>query len=127
MTGGFWLAIAGLNGLVAVAAGAYGYHALGVQDSGFREIFLTGAQYHMWHTLALLSVAWAADRSGGIAPVLAGIAFAIGILLFSGSLYVMGLTEAAPVKGAAPLGGMLLMAGWAALIWTGLSMRRRKI
>ena len=124
MTAGFWLAVAGINGIIAVAAGAYGYHALGVRVSGFRDIFLTGAQYHMWHALALLGVAFAADRIGGRAPAAAGIAFSAGILLFSGSLYFMGLTETVAVRGAAPFGGMLLMAGWASLVWAGLSARR---
>jgi uncharacterized membrane protein YgdD (TMEM256/DUF423 family) len=125
--GGFWLAVAGLNGLIAVAAGAYGHHALGGHNSDFREIFLTGAQYHMWHTLALLGVAWTTEHFSGIAPALAGIAFSVGVFLFSGSLYVMGLTEDVPVRGAAPLGGMLLILGWTALIWTGFSMRRTQI
>ncbi len=57
-----WLFLAALNGLLAVAAGAYGAHWLEVTDSAHRDLFNTGMQYHMWHALALLAVAWLASR-----------------------------------------------------------------
>ena len=113
-----WLFIAGLNGFLAVMAGAYGWHWLEVADSGRRDVFMLAVQYHMWHALALLAVAFLAGREegGGAAPRVAGGAFTAGIVLFSGSLYALGLGGSVPVPGAAPLGGALLLIGWAALM-----------
>lgn len=114
-----WLFLGALNGLVAVAAGAYGWHALG-GDEGARKMFELGVQYQMGHALALLGVAWLATRFEGRRKIpvhLAGAGFTLGIVLFSGTLYAFGLTGLVPVEGAAPLGGMLLMIGWAALMW----------
>ncbi len=125
-----WLFLAAANGLMAVFAGAYGWHSLEA-DEGARQIFAMGVQYQMWHALALLAVAWLATRGedGGRSPGsglgprpvrLAGWAFTIGILLFSGSLYAFGITGTIPVDGAAPAGGFSLMAGWGALMWAAL-------
>lgn len=119
-----WLTAAAANGLIAVAAGAYGRHGLAVPDPYFREVFEIGVTYQMWHALALLAVAWLAENGGGRPARLAGIGFIAGIALFSGSLYALGLTGTVSVPGAAPVGGVLLMGGWAALIWAGLRRRR---
>ncbi len=119
-----WLFLAALNGLLAAAAGAYGSHALVVTESAHRDIFMTAVQYHMWHALALLAVAWLASRPdvpGAAAVRVAGWAFTAGIVLFSGSLYALGLTVSVPVPGAAPAGGLSFFVGWAALIWTALA------
>ncbi len=121
-----WLFLAALNGLLAVVAGAYGAHWPEVADSGSRDVFLTGVQYHMWHALALLAVAWLASRPeapGARAVRVAGWAFTAGIVLFSGSLYALGLTGSAPVPGAAPAGGLSFFVGWAALIWAALARK----
>jgi uncharacterized membrane protein YgdD (TMEM256/DUF423 family) len=109
-----------LNGLVAVAAGAYGWHALG-GDDGARTMFEIGVQYQMAHALALLAVAWLASREEGrrrIPVHIAGAAFTLGSILFSGTLYAFGLTGLVSIEGAAPAGGFLLMIGWLALMWT---------
>ncbi len=119
-----WLFLAALNGLLAVAAGAYGAHWLEVTDSAHRDLFNTGMQYHMWHALALLAVAWLASRpeaAGAKAVRVAGSAFTAGIVLFSGSLYALGLTGSVPVPGAAPAGGLSFFVGWAALIWAAVA------
>ena len=113
-----WLIVAAVSGLLAVALGAYGWHALAATDA-LRAIFLMGVQYQMWHALALIAVAWLAEAGPATRrPTLAhlsGLAFVIGTVLFSGSLYAMGLTGTVPVTGAAPTGGGLLMAGWVLL------------
>jgi len=117
-----WLILGALNGLAAVAAGAYGWHALAA-DEAARQIFMMGSQYQMWHALALCAVAWIASRDeGSLARFvrLAGVSFTIGIILFSGTLYAFGVTGIVPVEGAAPAGGLALMAGWAALAWIGV-------
>ncbi len=70
-----WLFVAGLNGTLAVMAGAYGWHWLEAADSGLRDIFMMAVQYQMWHALALLAVAWLAGREEGkgtVVPHVAG-------------------------------------------------------
>jgi uncharacterized membrane protein YgdD (TMEM256/DUF423 family) len=114
-----WLMLGALNGLLAVAAGAYGRH--GFADDFPREMFAIGSEYQMWHALALLAVALLASRPGTRQGLLlvAGSAFVTGIVLFSGSLYWLAVHGTPPVAGSAPLGGVLLMLGWLALIGEG--------
>jgi uncharacterized membrane protein YgdD (TMEM256/DUF423 family) len=114
-----WLFLGALNGLAAVAAGAYGWHAL-AGDEGARKMFEIGVQYQMGHALALVAVAWLATRLEGrrrIPVHVAGAGFTLGVILFSGTLYAFGLTGVVPVEGAAPAGGFLLMIGWLAVMW----------
>jgi len=112
-----WLFLGALNALIAVCAGAYGWHELG-GDEGARKMFAIGVQYQMMHALGLLAVASVADRRGR-APVVtvAGIAFTLGIVLFSGSLYAFAITGVLPIEGAAPMGGFAFIVGWLALMW----------
>jgi uncharacterized membrane protein YgdD (TMEM256/DUF423 family) len=120
-----WLFLGALNGLISVAAGAYGRH--GALEAAAREMFGIASHYQMTHGLALLAVAWLASRHEGgwlTAPNVAGAAFTLGLLLFSGSLYWFGITGLVPVEGSAPTGGFLLMFGWLALMWTALRRRR---
>lgn len=113
-----WLFLGALNGLIAVCAGAYGWHDLGGDDSA-REMFAIGVQYQMMHALGLLAVAWLADRRGRTPAVtVAGVAFTLGIVLFSGSLYAFAITGILPIGGAAPVGGFAFILGWLALMWT---------
>lgn len=120
-----WLFIGALNALVSVAAGAYGRH--GALDPAGREMFAIAVQYQMAHALALLAVAWLAARCDGCRlftiPNVAGAAFTLGILLFSGSLFWFGLYGLVPVEGTAPAGGFLMMAGWLALMWYAIRPR----
>lgn len=114
-----WLLVAALSGLVAVVAGAYGWHGLAA-DEGARQVFLTGVRYQMWHSLALLAVAFLAERHGGDTGAgkwarRAGYCFAAGIVLFAGSMYYYGAYGDVPLPGVAPAGGALLMAGWVCL------------
>jgi uncharacterized membrane protein YgdD (TMEM256/DUF423 family) len=120
-----WLFLGGLNGFLSVAAGAYGRH--GALEQAGREMIGIASNYQMAHGLGLLAVAWLASRHEGgwlTAPNLAGAAFTLGILLFSGSLYWFGLTGLVPVEGSAPAGGFLLMFGWLAAMWTAIRHRR---
>ncbi|MBC8338828.1 MAG: DUF423 domain-containing protein [Alphaproteobacteria bacterium] len=115
-----WLIIGTLSAGLAVAAGAYGWHGLG-DNKFFKDAFWVGVQFHMWHSLALLAVAWFTDSrpqtDRGAAQAkwgrIAGLLFVLGMLLFSGTLYVFGVTQSLPAAGLAPAGGMTLMAGWA--------------
>lgn len=114
-----WLLAAGVFGLVAVAAAAYGRHA--PLDASAREMVAIGSQFQLGHALALLGVAWlgSGEQARWCSPVhLAGAGFVLGTVLFSGSLYALALRGAVPVAGAAPLGGWLLMLGWLCLALT---------
>jgi len=125
---GLWLIIAGFFGVSGVGAGAYGWHSLGENDS-VRQIFMMGVDYQMWHALALLGISWIASRpqfQSSKLPLLGGIAFSLGIILFSGTLYLFALIGYVPVEGAAPIGGWLMMAGWVTLIVCGWKTRTMK-
>mgnify|MGYP002725664246 CR=1 FL=1 len=123
---GLWLIMGGLFGMSAVGAGAYGWHSLD-GDEDLRLMFMLGVDYQMWHALALAAVAWIASRPEMLSsklPLIAGIAFSSGIVLFSGTLYIFVMTGTLVVEGAAPAGGYLMMAGWAALIAAGWKLRK---
>lgn len=116
-----FLALGALYGFLGVALGAFGAHGL---DRVFRQAadgamraqwWSTAAHYHLIHALALGLAAWVAARVPGVAAGIAGWAFVAGVLLFSGSLYIMALTGARWLGAVTPLGGLLLLAGWAAL------------
>jgi uncharacterized membrane protein YgdD (TMEM256/DUF423 family) len=106
---------------LAVAAGAFGAHALRNRLSAdLLAAFETGARYQMYHALALLFVAWASIRWPGAPVRAAGWLFVAGTVLFSGSLYLLALTGARGLGAVTPLGGLALLAGWFSLtvgIW----------
>ena len=110
-------ALAGaLSAFIAVAAGAFGAHALRARlPADLLAVFETGARYQMYHALALLAVAWASNHRPGTPFRAAGFLFIGGTLLFSGSLYLLALTGARWLGAITPLGGLLFLAGWAAL------------
>lgn len=107
-----FLFLAGLNGAVAVMAGAYAAHGAAPAAA---ELLRTGSNYQMWHALALIGVVLLLDRSPGTALRAGGWLFVFGILLFSGALY--GLAFGAPrwLGRIAPVGGLALILGWIAL------------
>ena len=116
-----FFALGALSALVAVAAGAFGAHALRERLApDLLAVFETGARYHMYHALALLAAAWAIGRWPGSAPVTAGWLFVAGTLVFSGSLYLLALTGQRWLGAVAPLGGLAFILGWAALAWAAL-------
>jgi uncharacterized membrane protein YgdD (TMEM256/DUF423 family) len=108
--------IGAVSGAIAVAAGAFGAHALRTRlDPADLVVFETAARYQMYHSLALLATAWLLDRRPTAAAVLAGWLFIEGIVVFSGSLYALTLTGARWLGAITPLGGIGLIAGWIAL------------
>jgi uncharacterized membrane protein YgdD (TMEM256/DUF423 family) len=114
-------ALGAVSALVAVAAGAFGSHALRARLApDLLAAFETGARYQMYHALALLAVAWAVDRWPGSAAVAAGWLFVAGTLVFCGSLYLLTLTGQRWLGAITPLGGLAFLAGWAALAWAAL-------
>ena len=115
-------AVAGsLSAFLAVAAGAFGAHALRSRVSpDMLAVFETGARYQMYHALALLAVAWAVGRWPVPAIRAAGWLFLGGTVLFSGSLYALSLTGVKWLGAITPLGGVLFLGGWLAFavgIW----------
>jgi uncharacterized membrane protein YgdD (TMEM256/DUF423 family) len=109
-------ALGAVSALLAVAAGAFGAHALRTRlTPELLAAFETGARYQMYHALALLLVATAAARLPAPPIRLAGWLFVAGTLLFSGSLYGYALTQARWLGPVTPLGGVCFLAGWAAL------------
>jgi len=102
---------------VAVAAGAFGAHALRARlEPRDLEIFETAARYQFYHALALIVVAWAVERWPGPFAETAGWLFLAGIVLFSGSLYALVLTNTRWLGAVTPLGGVSFMAGWVCLL-----------
>ena len=107
-------------GFVAVAAGAFGAHALRARLSAdLLAVFETAARYQMVHALALLAVALLAARAPSVAASLAGWLFTAGIVLFSGSLYALALTGIRVLGAVTPFGGVCFLAGWIALALAG--------
>jgi uncharacterized membrane protein YgdD (TMEM256/DUF423 family) len=113
--------LAALDGLMAVAAGAFGAH--GVSDPGVKSFLATGAQYQMVHAVAALA-GFALARELGAAATWAGRLFGLGGLLFGASLYALALGGARPLGAITPLGGLLMIAGWAALIYAAVRAAR---
>lgn len=108
-----FFAIGSLSALLAVAAGAFGAHALrDVLEPRWLQTFETGARYQMVHALALLVLAVAAGREPGGLWAAAGWLFVVGTVLFSGSLYLLSLTGARWLGAVTPLGGACFLAGW---------------
>jgi uncharacterized membrane protein YgdD (TMEM256/DUF423 family) len=111
-----FLVLGALSGLMGVAAGAFGAHALKARlTPDLLVIFETGARYQMYHALALVAAAWAAGRYPGAAAAWAGWLFVAGTVLFSGSLYALALTGVRGLGAVTPVGGVAFLAGWAAL------------
>ncbi|MDE1173477.1 MAG: DUF423 domain-containing protein [Parvibaculaceae bacterium] len=119
----FWLFIAAANGFLAVALGAFAAHGLSgkVPDTDL-AIFETGARYHMYHALALVIVAWLTSQTSSGLAQSAGWAFLLGIVLFSGSLYFLGITGSRALVLATPLGGVAFLAGWALIALSALRL-----
>ena len=102
-----------LAGFVGVAAGAFGAHALKERlTPDLLAIFETGARYQLYHALALLFVA---QLPASAARSAAGWGFALGILIFSGSLYALALSGVRLWGAVTPFGGVSFLVGWAAL------------
>ncbi len=104
--------------LLAVTLGAFGAHALRARVSPEDLIiFETGVRYQMYHALGLFVVAWAASRWPGATVHAAGWLFMVGILIFSGSLYLLVLTGTRWLGAITPLGGVAMILGWGLLAW----------
>jgi len=102
-----------VSAFVAVAAGAFGAHALRARlGPDLLAVFETAARYQMYHALALIAVAWATTRWDAVPVRTAGWLFVAGTILFSGSLYLLALTGVRGLGAVTPFGGLCFLAGW---------------
>jgi len=118
MSGWVWLRIGAISGALAVIAGAFGAHGLrGRIDDHAMEIFGTAVQYQMYHALALVAVGVLGISTKALSSAgrIAGWAYLIGTMVFSGSLYGLALSGMSWLGAITPLGGVALIAGWIAL------------
>ena len=113
-----FFALGALAAFIGVALGAFAAHGLKARlDATMLATFETGVRYHMYHALALLAVGWAATRWPGAAVNASGWLFVAGIVLFSGSLYILSLTGVRWLGAITPVGGLAFLAGWLCLAW----------
>jgi uncharacterized membrane protein YgdD (TMEM256/DUF423 family) len=111
-----FLLIGALAGVVGVALGAFGAHGLrGRLSPEMLAVFETGVRYHMYHALALLLTSALMGRVAGRLIVAAGWFFTAGIVLFSGSLYLLATTGVTILGAITPIGGVAFLLGWACL------------
>ncbi len=141
----FWLRIAAVSGFLAVVFGAFAAHGLeeplkklygektkevmGVEIPATQKYladFKTGAEYQMYHALAILAVALVPTSIAGRSREIAGWSFLLGTILFSGSLYVLVLTGQTKLGRIAPIGGVFFLVGWTALGITAFPARADK-
>lgn len=102
----------------AVAAGAFGAHALKeILDEHRLQVFDTATRYQMYHAFGLCIVAWAIDRYPEQRLEQTGWLFTFGILIFSGSLYVVSLAGIRWMGAVTPIGGLAFLAGWLLFGW----------
>ncbi len=115
----FFFAAGSLMALLAVALGAFAAHGLKSRLSPeMLNIFEVGVRYQMYHALGLIAVAWALSRWPESNLNAAGWAFIVGIIIFSGSLYILSLTGMRWLGAITPIGGLAFLIGWAILVWS---------
>jgi len=111
-----WVIVAAVSGGLAVVAGAFGAHGLRTRVSPeLVSSWATASQYHLMHSIALLALALYSANSGHSIRWPAAL-FCAGMLLFSGSIYLLVLTQQRWLGPVTPLGGLLLIAAWGSLV-----------
>ena len=112
-----WFVCGSALAFFSTAFGAFGAHSLrGRLTADALAVFETGVRYQMYHALALFAVAYAAQRWGGSFVTASGWLFVAGIVLFSGSLYVLSITGIRVLGAVTPFGGVCFLGGWACLV-----------
>ena len=112
------LLLGAVLGLLAVMIGAFGAHALKdvLTANGRLDVYETAVKYQFYHAFALLIVGLLADKLDNTWIKRSTLSFAGGVLVFSGSLYMLSLTNMAWLGAITPIGGLLLILGWVYLI-----------
>jgi uncharacterized membrane protein YgdD (TMEM256/DUF423 family) len=115
----YWLISGAIWAGLAVALGAFGAHGLRdiLTTNGRTDTFQTAAHYQMVHALALFIVAWLTERHSSRFVTWAGYLFNAGIVLFSGSLYLLAVFDLRFMGAIAPLGGAAFITGWGCIAW----------
>lgn len=111
---------------LGVGAGAFGAHGLASYFERFPDLagtYDTAVRYHVYHALALLAAAYAVDKYGVVLTHWAGYLFIAGILIFSGSLYLLVFTRTGWLGAITPIGGGAFLAGWGCLFLAALQNR----
>lgn len=113
-----FVSIGGILAFLGVALGAFGTHSLeNVLTGKWKGIYETGVQYHLIHALGLVFIGLLAGRlAGGALFQWAGWLMVAGVVLFSGSLYVMSITKIGGVGAITPIGGVAFLASWLLVI-----------
>ncbi|MBM4339835.1 MAG: DUF423 domain-containing protein [Deltaproteobacteria bacterium] len=114
----FWLILSAISGFLTVALGAFGAHSLkNLLDDYGKSIYEKAILYQMFHTMALFGVGLLQHFIKQHSLAAAGWGFLMGILLFSGSLYLLAITGTKWLGATTPIGGISFLFGWAYLIW----------
>ena len=122
-----WIAFAGFAGFFGVATGAFGAHGLKETVSPeLLTIFKTGSHYCQIHAVVLLAVGLFADRHPSVQLQRTGWLMSLGILIFSGSLWLLVLTNTRWLGAITPIGGACLLLGWLQLLWIGITGTRKE-
>ena len=111
----FWGALFGLTGVMIGAFGAHGLKTILTNEK--LVIYQTGVDYQFVHALALLLLGALATQHSSKAWQLAATLFICGVFIFSGSLYLLVLTNTSWLGAITPVGGMSFIAGWIAVLW----------
>ena len=112
-----YLMIGAISGCFVVILGAFGAHGLkDILDDYGKSIYNKAVLYHMFHTIGILILGLINKILPEIQLHLAGWSFLCGIILFSGSLYILAITGIKPLGVITPIGGVLFMIGWALLV-----------
>ena len=119
-----FLMLAAFFGFTGVALGAFAAHALKQRlGADYLAVFQTGVHYQLIHALALIGVALLALHAPSRLLTAAGMLFALGVLLFSGSLYLLTLTGISKLGIITPVGGTAFLAGWLCLLLAAWNLR----
>ena len=114
-----WVRMGSILMFLAVALGAFGAHALRARlSSEMLAVFETGVRYHFYHALGLFVVAWSSESHPSGLVTVAGWAFLFGIVVFSGSLYILSTSGIRSWGAVTPAGGVAFLVGWALLALT---------
>jgi len=115
----FWFLLAGIFGFLSVALGAFGAHSLkNILDDYGKSIYEKAVLYQMFHTMALFAVGVMQHFDKETSFSMAGWGFLIGIILFSGSLYLLAGTGMKWLGAITPVGGVAFLFGWFWLVWS---------
>ena len=107
--------------LIAVITGAFAAHALKTRLSpDMFQVFEVAVRYQMYHALGLIAVAWATSQWSSQLIAASGWLFVAGIVIFSGSLYILSLTGVRWLGAITPIGGVAFIIGWGCLLWAAI-------